>query len=83
MSHSYKTQGVCSRNISFDIRDGCVYDVRFDGGCNGNTQGISGLVDGMPVDEVIRRLSGIRCGFKGTSCPDQLAKALEKAKQEN
>ncbi len=83
MSHSYKTQGVCSRNISFDIRDGRVYDVRFDGGCNGNTQGISGLVDGMPVDEVIRRLSGIRCGFKGTSCPDQLAKALEKAKQEN
>ncbi len=83
MSHSYKTQGVCSRNISFDIRDGRVYNVRFDGGCNGNTQGISGLVDGMPVDEVIRRLSGIRCGFKGTSCPDQLAKALEKAKQEN
>lgn len=82
MSHSYKTQGVCSRNISFDIRDGRVYDVRFDGGCNGNTQGISGLVDGMPVDEVIKRLSGIRCGFKGTSCPDQLAKALEKATQE-
>lgn len=82
MSHSYKTQGVCSRNISFDIRDGRVYDVRFDGGCNGNTQGISGLVDGMPVDEVIKRLSGIRCGFKGTSCPDQLAKALEKAKHE-
>ncbi len=83
MSHSYKTQGVCSRNITFDIRDGRVYNVRFDGGCNGNTQGISGLVDGMPVDEVIKRLSGIRCGFKGTSCPDQLAKALEKAKQEN
>ncbi len=82
MSHSYKTQGVCSRNISFDIRDGRVYDVRFDGGWNGNTQGISGLVDGMTADEVIRRLSGIRCGYKGTSCPDQLAKALEKAKQE-
>lgn len=82
MSHSYKTQGVCSRNITFDIRDGRVYDVRFDGGCNGNTQGISGLVEGMPVDEVIKRLSGIRCGFKGTSCPDQLAKALEKAKTE-
>ena len=80
MSHSYKTQGVCSRNITFDIIDGHVYNVRFDGGCNGNTQGISGLVDGMPVDEVIKRLSGIRCGFKGTSCPDQLAKALEKAK---
>lgn len=79
MSHSYKTQGVCSRNISFDIRDGRVYNVFFDGGCNGNTQGIAGLVDGMPVDEVIKRLSGIKCGFKGTSCPDQLAKALTKA----
>ena len=83
MSHSYKTQGVCSRNISFDIRDGRVYNVRFDGGCNGNTQGISGLVDGMPVDEVIKRLSGIRCGFKGTSCPDQLAKALAKATEQD
>lgn len=83
MSHSYKTQGVCSRNITFDIRDGHVYNVRFDGGCNGNTQGIAGLVDGMPVDEVIKRLSGIRCGFKGTSCPDQLAKALAKAIEQN
>ena len=83
MSHSYKTQGVCSRNISFEIRDGRVYNVRFDGGCNGNTQGIAGLVDGMPVDEVIKRLSGIRCGFKGTSCPDQLAKALMKAIEQN
>ncbi len=82
MSHSYKTQGVCSRNITFDIQDGRVFNVRFDGGCNGNTQGISGLVEGMPVDEVIQRLSGIRCGFKGTSCPDQLAKALKKAKND-
>ncbi len=82
MSYTYKTKGVCSRNITFDIRDGRVYDVRFDGGCNGNTQGIAGLVEGMSVDEVIRRLSGIRCGFKGTSCPDQLAAALTKA-QEN
>ena len=82
MSHSYKTHGVCSRNITFDIIDGHVYNVRFDGGCNGNTQGIAGLVDGMPVDEVIKRLSGIRCGFKGTSCPDQLAQALEKAIKE-
>lgn len=79
MSYSFKTQGVCSRNISFDIRDGRVWNVRFDGGCNGNTQGIAGLVDGMKVDEVIRRLSGIKCGFKNTSCPDQLAKALQKA----
>ncbi len=83
MSHTYKTQGVCARNISFDIRDGHIYNVRFDGGCNGNTQGIASLVEGMPIEEVVQRLSGIRCGFKGTSCPDQLAKALEKAKQEN
>ncbi len=79
MAFTYKTHGVCSRNITFDIRDGRVYDVRFDGGCSGNTQGIAGLVDGMPVDEVINRLSGIRCGFKDTSCPDQLASALSKA----
>lgn len=83
MSYSFKTQGVCSRNITFDIREGVVYNVRFEGGCNGNTQGIAGLVEGMPVDEVIRRLSGIKCGFKGTSCPDQLAKALEKAKDQD
>lgn len=82
MSHTYKTQGVCSRNITFDIRDGRVYNVRFDGGCNGNTQGIAGLVEGMPVDEVIKRLSGIHCGFKGTSCPDQLAKALTKSTEQ-
>ncbi len=83
MSYSYKTQGVCARNITFDIRDGHVYNVRFDGGCSGNTQGIAGLVDGMSVDEVIRRLSGIRCGFKGTSCPDQLAKALTQAQEQD
>ncbi len=82
MSYSYKTQGVCSRNITFDIREGRVYNVRFDGGCNGNTQGIAGLVDGMTVDEVVERLSGIRCGFKDTSCPDQLATALTKALKE-
>ncbi|MBQ4612560.1 MAG: TIGR03905 family TSCPD domain-containing protein [Clostridia bacterium] len=83
MSYSYKTQGVCSRNITFDIHDGIVCNVRFEGGCSGNTQGVAGLVEGMPVDEVIRRLSGIKCGFKGTSCPDQLAKALQKAKNQD
>ncbi len=83
MAFTYKTRGVCSRNIQFDIRDGRVYDVRFDGGCNGNTQGIAGLVEGMPVDEVIKRLSGIRCGFKNTSCPDQLAAALSNAIKES
>ncbi len=77
MKLSYKTNGVCSRTITADIEDGKVYNVRFDGGCNGNTKGISALVEGMPVDEVISRLEGIKCGFKGTSCPDQLAKALK------
>lgn len=76
MPYTFKTKGVCSRHITFDIRDGRVWDVNFDGGCNGNTQGISNLVEGMTVDEVVDRLSGIQCGFKGTSCPDQLAKAI-------
>ena len=80
----YYTTGTCSSAIEIDLNEsGIINDVAFIGGCNGNTQGISGLVDGMPVDEVIKRLSGIRCGFKGTSCPDQLAKALEKAKNED
>ena len=82
MAFSYRTKGVCSRNISFDIKDGLVSDVHFDGGCNGNTQGIARLVEGMPVDEAIRRMEGITCGFKGTSCPDQLAKALKEALSE-
>ena len=82
MAFSYRTKGVCSRNISFDIKDGLVSDVRFDGGCNGNTQGIARRVEGMPVDEAIRRMEGITCGFKGTSCPDQLAKALKEALSE-
>ena len=79
MAHLYKTKGVCSRNISFDIVDGKVIDVRFDGGCNGNTKGIASLVEGMPIEEAIRRMEGIQCGFKGTSCPDQLARALKQA----
>jgi len=79
MAYSYRTKGVCSRNITFDIQDGCVTNVRFDGGCNGNTQGIARLVEGMKVEEAIRRMEGILCGFKGTSCPDQLAKALKEA----
>ena len=78
--HTYRTQGTCSRAISFDVRDGRVYDVSFMGGCNGNLKGIGKLVEGMPVDEVISKLEGINCGFKSTSCPDQLAKALKAAK---
>ena len=79
MAYQYRTKGVCSRSITFDIRDGVITDVQFEGGCNGNTQGIAALVEGMAVDEAIRRLSGIRCGYKDTSCPDQLANALRQA----
>lgn len=77
----YKTQGVCSQVINYDIDDnGKVHNVSFVGGCNGNLQGIGKLVEGMSVDEVIERLEGIKCGFKNTSCPDQLAKALQASK---
>ncbi len=78
--NSYTPKGVCSRNIDFDVVDGKVRDVKFTGGCNGNLQGIGKLVEGMPVEEVIEKLKGTTCGFKGTSCPDQLAKALEEYK---
>lgn len=82
MRFSYKTNGVCSKSIFIEIENDTVKNVRFEGGCNGNTKGISALVAGMPVDEVIERLQGIRCGFKDTSCPDQLAQALKQAKQQ-
>ena len=77
MEISYKTKGVCSRLINIEIENGIVKKVKFDGGCNGNTKGISALVEGMPVEDVIKRLEGIKCGFRDTSCPDQLAKALK------
>lgn len=76
----YKTKGVCSRSIEFEIEDDIVKFVKFNGGCSGNTQGIASLVQGMKVDDVIKRLKGTDCNGKGTSCPDQLAKALEEAK---
>lgn len=75
----YRPKGVCSQEINFDIEDNKVKNVSFIGGCNGNLQGISRLVEGMDVNEVISRVEGIRCGFKSTSCPDQLAKALKEA----
>ncbi len=75
----YKTKGVCSQSITFDIKDHKVYNVSFTGGCNGNLAGIGKLVEGMDVQEVITRLEGTTCGFKPTSCPDQLAKALKAA----
>ena len=75
----YKTSGVCSTEISYEIdENGCVHNVSFLGGCNGNLKGIGSLVEGMKVEDVIARLEGIQCGSKGTSCPDQLAKALKK-----
>lgn len=74
---TFKTQGVCARNINFEVVDNKVTSVSFEGGCNGNLQGISKLVEGMEVNEVIDRLKGIKCGSKKTSCPDQLAIALE------
>lgn len=73
----YQTKGTCSTAIDVEVKDGRIESVSFIGGCNGNLQGISALVKGMMVEEAISRLKGIRCGFKNTSCPDQLAKALE------
>ncbi|WP_138203143.1 TIGR03905 family TSCPD domain-containing protein [Haloimpatiens lingqiaonensis] len=75
---NYLTQGVCSREINFDIIDGKVTKVSFIGGCDGNLKGISKLIEGMDVNEAIKRLEGTTCGSKSTSCPDQLAKALKK-----
>lgn len=76
---TYKTSGTCSQLINFDLEDGTVKNVSFIGGCNGNLQGIGKLVEGMKAEEVILRLKGIKCGMRPTSCPDQLAKALEVA----
>lgn len=81
MKFNYKTKGVCSRSIEIEIENDIVTSVRFEGGCNGNTKGVASLVEGMKVDDVIQRLQGINCGFRGTSCPDQLAKALIAAKE--
>ena len=75
----YKTKGVCASAVSFDLVDGKITGAKFTGGCSGNTQGVCALVEGMDAKEAIKRLSGIRCGFKPTSCPDQLAKALQDA----
>lgn len=79
MTFEYKPQGVCSRNLTFDIENGIVKNVKFQGGCHGNLQGIAALCEGKPAEEIINAVAGIRCGFKSTSCPDQLAKALKNA----
>ena len=73
---TYRTKGVCSSAIDVCIEDGIIQQVTYHGGCSGNTQGVAALVAGMTVEEAIKRLSGIRCGFKSTSCPDQLSVAL-------
>ena len=82
MQYEYKTQGTCAGKIVFEINGDTVENIRFIGGCSGNTQGVAKLANGRKVDEVISLLSGIRCGSKPTSCPDQLANALMQAKQQ-
>ncbi len=79
MTYTYRTRGTCASQITFDLDDNIVSNVSFYGGCNGNLKGIAKLVDGMTVEEVIDKLSGITCGFKSTSCPDQLAQAIAQA----
>ena len=78
MEYRYKPEGVCSREMIFDIENGIIKSLKIVGGCQGNTQGISKLVEGMKIEDVIKKLKGIQCGNKGTSCPDQLSIALEK-----
>ena len=79
---TYKTSGVCSRSIDITLDDdNIIREVIYHGGCSGNTQGVSALIVGMPAEEAIKRLSGIKCGFKSTSCPDQLATALKQARE--
>ena len=77
MVYTYKTRGTCSVKIEFEVNDGIVSNVKFYSGCNGNLQGIAHLVEGMKAEEVIEKLKGINCNGRGTSCPDQLSKALE------
>lgn len=77
---TYETKGVCSRSISYDVKDNKVYNVKFLGGCAGNLQGIGMLVEGMDREEVINKLEGIKCGSRATSCPDQLANALKESR---
>ena len=81
MEFTYKTRGVCSQMIRFEVENNKVHNVQFFGGCNGNLKGIGALVEGMDIDDVISRVEGTKCGMKATSCPDQLAQALKEAKK--
>lgn len=78
MEYTYRPRGVCAQQMEMDIVDGKLHSLKVLGGCSGNLQGIGKLVEGMEIEEVIKRLEGVRCGFKSTSCPDQLAQALKK-----
>ena len=82
MQISYKTNGVCARKVFVEVEDGIVKDVKFEGSCNGNTKGVATLAIGLKADDVIEKLQHIKCGFKNTSCPAQLAEALKQAKGE-
>ena len=82
MDYKYKTLGTCAREISFELENGIVKNVSFFGGCNGNLKGIAALVEGKKAEEIIPLIKGIKCGFKPTSCPDQLANALQEALNE-
>lgn len=79
MQYEHKNRGTCSQSVRFELNDNQISNVQFLGGCHGNLQGICKLVEGMDADEVVARLSGIRCGMKQTSCPDQLARAIREA----
>ena len=78
MEYRYKPEGVCSREIIIQIEDGKIKNLSIVGGCPGNTVGIAKLVEGMKIEDIIKKLKGIQCGYRGTSCPDQIAEALEK-----
>ena len=82
MDYKYKTKGTCAREISFELEDGIVKNVLFFGGCNGNLKGIAALIEGRKAEEIIPLIKGTKCGFKSTSCPDQLALALQEALNE-
>ena len=82
ITYTYRPKGVCSQQMNISVEDGRIQNLEVIGGCDGNLKGIGRLIAGMPVDEVISRLEGIRCGYKETSCPDQLAKALKQMKAE-
>ncbi|NLU52218.1 MAG: TIGR03905 family TSCPD domain-containing protein [Clostridiaceae bacterium] len=79
MTYKHRNKGTCSSFVEFDIKDGKLHNVKFTGGCNGNLQGIAALLEGMDAKEAASRLKGLQCGFKTTSCPDQLSKAIEEA----